>query len=216
MESSTSLDAHGQPDPIFNYKLRRDRAVNELLGIARGVICDGVFNDMEIDELRAWLRQNPDACVGFPGGALCDRLMRIFADGKIDDDERSELADFLEALTGERQVSDAAHRQKSSLAPVDHPPPIVRHEGAQFVITGRFLCGTRGFVTHRLQSRGALVEKDITKQTDYVLLGSMASRDWKHGRYGLKIAKALEYRDQGVAIAIIAEDHWTSQLAGAI
>jgi NAD-dependent DNA ligase len=210
------LDEHGQPTWAVNHRLRQERAVENLLGMARGIICDGVFNDYEVMELRAWIRENPDACVTWPGSDLCDRIQRILADGMIDEAERAELRDFLEALSGERQVSDTDDARGAVMLPLDVPPPPISFEGSRFVLTGHFLCGVRDFVAHRIESRGALVDKAVTKRTNYLLIGSMASRDWKHSNYGTKIRKAVEYRTRGVPLAIIAEDHWAAQLRGAI
>jgi hypothetical protein len=56
------------------------------------------------------------------------------------------------------------------------------------------------------------VQQSVTQKTDYLLLGSMASADWKHSSFGRKIEKACEYRAKGLPIAIVAEDYWASRL----
>lgn len=109
------LNEYGQPDYRINYKLRRDRAVNELLGLARGLIADGVVSDAEANELRLWARQNPDLCISFPGNELYHRLDAIYQDGRIDGDERQELLWFLEQFAGDGEPDESEGMGTTSL-----------------------------------------------------------------------------------------------------
>lgn len=38
------------------------------------------------------------------------------------------------------------------------------------------------------------------------------SDEWKHGSYGSKIVKAVEYRRAGVPLFIVSEDRWSAAL----
>lgn len=206
------LDDHGQPDAWLNAARRCDRAIQEMLGFAQGVVTDGVVNNDEVEGFRAWLRQNPDVCVGFPGKEIHDRLSQIFKDGRIDPDEREELKILLEDLTGFVPTARPSSPQRSSALPLNDPPPRLSFEGECYVITGRFMFGARRVVASELQKRGALVEDTVTRRTDVLLVGSVASRDWIQSPWGRKIEKAVEYRANGHRPAIVAEDHWITQL----
>lgn len=208
----TELDEHGQPGYFINYRDRVDRGLNEMLGLARGIIMDGVVHDLEARELRTWIGRNPDLCVGFPGREVYERLAAIYVDGKVDEGERQELLELLQGLAGEPGVSDAPEAGGSTMLPLDDPPPKIEHGGSMFCVTGRFLVGCRDAVKGRLEERGARVHPRITKEVDYLLLGSMASRDWKHSSFGRKIEAAVSLRDAGHPIAIISEAHWCAHL----
>lgn len=210
------LDLHGQPDYLINMKLRHDRAVNELIGLARGMIADGVVTDSEAHELRTWARRNPDLCISFPGADLYERLLSTYEDGRVDPDERQELLWFLQQLAGEPELSDDPEAGGATTLPLTRPAPRISHEGSRFVVTGRFLCGTRKEVLRRLETRGAQVHPSVTLDTSYLLIGCMASRDWKHGSFGTKIQKAVELRERGYPIAIVAEDHWAAHLRASV
>ena len=59
---ATPLDDHGQPlNTAFNYKRRVERDISEVLGLAKGILSDGVINDDEVYFLRAWGHAYPEA-----------------------------------------------------------------------------------------------------------------------------------------------------------
>src|SRR5688572_29845360 len=123
MPTASRLDEHGQPGYFLNYRHRVDRAVHELLGVARGMIADGVVTDSEAQELRRWAGRNPDCLVRFPGSALYERLARIYGDGRVDEDERADLRAFLESLAGEPELTDDLRAGGTTTLPLDDPPP---------------------------------------------------------------------------------------------
>jgi hypothetical protein len=44
------------------------------------------------------------------------------------------------------------------------------------------------------------------------VIGTFGSTDWVHTAFGRKIEKAVSYRDAGVLLRIVGEDHWASAL----
>jgi len=48
----------------------------------------------------------------------------------------------------------------------------------------------------------------VTKKLNYLVLGSYVTDSWAHETFGRKIEKAMDYRDSGVPLAIITEEHW--------
>lgn len=140
------LDDHGQPEYAINFQLRLDRAVDELLGLARGMIADGTVTESESRALRTWAGRNPDLCVTFPGQDLYQRLTAIYADGRVDDDEREELLWFLQGLAGDGQVTEDESVGGSSTLPLTVPPPRISHEGA----STRRLSGSSSFARESL------------------------------------------------------------------
>jgi hypothetical protein len=51
----------------------------------------------------------------------------------------------------------------------------------------------------------------VRLQASYLVIGSLVSRDWKVSSFGLKILKALDYRER-CPIALVSEKHWESFL----
>ena len=46
------------------------------------------------------------------------------------------------------------------------------------------------------------------RNTNYLVIGTFASRDWANRNYGHKIEHAVELRESGSGISIISEEHW--------
>src|SRR5882724_1380674 len=97
--SSTPLDDQGQPAKAFYGPRVAKRLVSELLGLCKGMVCDGEIAEGELAALKRWLAGHPDAAVLYPGKTIAERLLRIYADGVITSDEREELNDLLLDLT---------------------------------------------------------------------------------------------------------------------
>ena len=60
---------------------------------------------------------------------------------------------------------------------------------------------------------GGMVERNITMQTNFVVLGTYVTPAWVHQSFGRKIEKAMEYRDRkGTGIRIVHEEDWAQAL----
>ena len=135
------LDAHGQPDSLINAARRMRRMLNELLGLCRGIILDGVVSETEVTGLAEWIRTHDEVLDAWPADVIAARLERILADGIIDDDERSELQLLLEEVTGS-DAETAALESRATTLPLDDPPPTIEILHRSFCFTGRFYFGT--------------------------------------------------------------------------
>ncbi|WP_292663272.1 BRCT domain-containing protein, partial [Nitratifractor sp.] len=71
-----------------------------------------------------------------------------------------------------------------------------------------FTVGTRKQCEEIVVERGGKMQKYVTKSTDYLVIGDIGSEHWVHSSYGRKIEKAVNYREVGVPIAIVSENHW--------
>ena len=81
--------------------LRRNRALTELLRLARRVIADGVVTSHEATAFKYWLETNPDMAGVWPVDTLARRLSQIFGSGALSPEDRDELLQLLEDVTGE-------------------------------------------------------------------------------------------------------------------
>jgi len=182
-----------------------------MLGLVKGVILDGEVTATEAQYLAHWINANPDSVASWPGRALADRLIRIFADGRVDNDEREDLLYFLQKMVGH---DDGQHGDvnPTTRLPLDEPPPSLTFPGTEFVFTGRFVWGTRSACESAVTARGGTAGSSVTKRTRVLVLGDLGSRDWAHTSFGRKIQKAVAYREAGVPLVIVDEPHWCSHL----
>ncbi len=209
---ASQLDPHGQPLNLrFNRARRAERDVSEMLGLVKGVLADGVVTEPEAVLFGDWLAQHPDAVEQWPVNVLKARLDRIFADGKVDERERRDLAQLLESIVG-GEAGIVAGEDAATELPLDHPPPEITWPDSVFVFTGKFAFGPRAKCERHVVELGGLCERGVTRRTDYLVIGTFASRDWVQTSFGRKIEKAVRYRDKGVPVAIVAEDRWADAL----
>ena len=189
----------------FGHERISARQIDELIGIARGLCADNVLNNSEVEFLEKWLAAN----VGITGHPVVATLYRrigdILADGVVDQDERLELFGTLNAFSD--TTFELGEVMKPGTLPLCSPPPALSFAGKSYCFTGTFSFGGRRQCHQAVEERGATAG-NLTRKTDYLIIGAYATDSWKHSSFGHKIEKACEMRDTGVPIAIVSEDHW--------
>ncbi|MFM2373012.1 MAG: hypothetical protein RIS85_2734 [Pseudomonadota bacterium] len=187
----------------------QSRQVDELIGLARGLIADGSINSAEVHFLEKWLATNLSVSQQPLIATLYDRVRAILADGVADPQECSDLFAALNAFTaGDAELGEAA---KAASLPLCHPVPAVTFEGMAYCFTGTFSFGQRKHCEEAVISRGG-TGGSLTRSTNYLVIGAYATEAWKHYSFGNKILKAVDMRSSGVPISIISENHWTKFL----
>lgn len=201
-----SYDRDGQPFGRYQAEHNCQKSLDELIGLAKGLLADNLLHPAEVDFLITWMKANEHISNVWPANVLFDRVARALEDDVIDDEERKELFDILQKISGNGQLEENC----STALPLNDPQPKVVFEGSTFCVTGKFAYGPRSEVEKLILDRGGELTKSVTKSLDYLVIGTFSSKDWIHSSHGRKIEKAVEYRDSGVALAIISEDHFVS------
>lgn len=185
------------------------RRIDELIGLARGLIADGIVNQQEVEFLQKWLVAN-EALGGEPLlRTLYRRVTEILADGSVDQHEMAELIDTLSRFADRN--FELGETLKSTSLPLCSPAPALTFTGTQYCFTGTFAYGQRKHCEAAMLDRGASVG-GLSKKTDVLVIGVYATESWKHSAFGNKILQACEWRDAGHPISIVAEEHWTRHL----
>ena len=194
----------------FNTKPMADRQIDQLLGLAQGIVADGIVNQAEAEMLQHWLRANQQTENSYVS-RLLDQVEGVLRDGVLDEAEGQELHDALMSWTG-GGGADGEEPTTASL-PLDPDPRTVRITGNIFVFTGTGVFGTRKMMHEATIRGGGNAERNITMQTNFVVLGTYVTPAWVHQSFGRKIEKAMEYRDQrGTGIQIVHEEDWMQAL----
>lgn len=208
-----TIDPHGQPlNRHYNAARLSDRAVDELIGLSRGIIADGVVTQDEAEFLIRWLERNREIRHEWPANVLYARVDEMLSDGVLDQVEQQELLELLSDVTGEGEP--VAHRAKSLSTglPLTTPMPVVEFESRVFCLTGKFIHGTRKECERIVVERGGKTKGSPTKETDYLVIGFIGSTEWIHSTHGRKIEKAVQYAERGIPIKIISEEYWVQHL----
>ncbi|WP_288130982.1 BRCT domain-containing protein [Microbulbifer sp.] len=213
-DNSTPLDANGQPLNLnFGSARLNDRVIDELIGLCKGVIADGVVTQGEAEFLYQWLQDNRRVADGFPANMVYRRVSEFLADGVLDAEESAELFTLLQELTGGGHKAGAP--SLSGSLPLCHPVPDIDFVGRSFCLTGQFVTGKRTKMQMFVEALGGKAVSNPSSKTDYVVIGEVGSRDWIHSTHGRKIEKAVELRDSGAKLAIVSEEHWIACVAAA-
>ena len=206
----------------FFHEDRIDRrSADALVGLAAGIVSDGVVTLKEAIFLEEWIAKNllhlEDPVVNI----LYRRLSNMLSDGVLDAEESRELLAMLQNFSGLSLCQGKAASKASEnsfTAPNDLPfnmpiPEIVWQERL-FVFTGVMAYGPRKDCQALIEERGGLIGGGINKKTHYLVVGSVGNDQWRHSSYGLKIMRAVELRESGSPVAIIGEHAWQEALFG--
>lgn len=175
--------------------------MDELLGFVTGVASDGVLNDEEIVAMSDWLKRNAEIHNLWPATIIGNRLATILEDGVVTDEERADLMSVISRVTGkEPEVS-----YEASTEVWEDKVDSLRVPGAIYCLTGDFVSGDRDSVDTMLKCLGAKTSTAVNRSVDYLVIGTLASRDWLYTSHGRKIEKALLLKREGSDITVITE-----------
>ncbi len=192
----------------FNGNKINDRQCDTLIGISKGLTADGKINQNEAEFLLTWLIQSQQVSSHPIIINLLHKVDSMLEDGILDSEESKELFDILHRITGES--SELGEIAKTSSLPIDDPAPLVYFEGKSFLFTGTFAFGSRKQCHEKTKELGGKNSSTVTKSVNYLVLGTYVTDSWAHENFGRKIEKAMSYRDAGVPLAIITEEHWVN------
>jgi NAD-dependent DNA ligase len=208
---TTPKDVHGQPLRLFKAREENNitKAIDQLTGICAGILADGIVNPKEVEFFSAWVQKYAPLEPVWPFTDVLKRVEQIFADGRVSEEECEDLRGVMEALCGYTDETKPEETYSTSLPLNDPLPEPVIFPDKVFNITGKFAYGARSKVVEAIKSAGGkALDSSPTRESNYLIIGLFASRDWIHTSHGRKIERAVELRDSGSEIAIISEEHW--------
>jgi len=197
-----------QESKPFNHTRVKDRNLDELIGITKGLIADNEINTKEATFLLNWIETNfnKNDLYTYPADIIYDRLLVMLKDNTLDEQEAKELLELLQSITGGKPIAEQVTSMTTTL-PLDNPAPEVIFTDNTFCLTGTFTIGTRKAVEDIIKEKGGKVTRKPTKTTNYLVIGLISSKDWIHSTHGRKIEQALQMQERDLPIKIISEEH---------
>jgi NAD-dependent DNA ligase len=195
-------------ESIHRYNIPKliKKAIQELQGISTVLIYDGKIDDSEIELLKSWLYKNDEYLVEYPLADLKKLFSEIIEDGHITIDERKLLLKFLSSIAASPEsnpVVDGIFANK---------PKIIFNQ-KNFLFTGNLIYGSRTKAQARVIELGGKCLTHLTMETDYLIVGSLGSEDYKYSRFGTKIENAIKNnREKGTNILIVKEQDFVSAI----
>lgn len=198
---------------VFGRERIDDRLIGEVLGIAHGILADGVINHAEVEYLAKWLAAREHVTANPVVRLLHERVRGVLSDGVLDADEAKDLMSTLVSFVG--GDFESGELTRSTSLPLCAPPPTpMSFPSAPICFTGTFAYGTRKDCETAAAAFGA-VPGNLTAATRYLIIGVYATESWSQSAFGRKIEKAVELRAKGRPINIVGETHWVEQMTAA-
>ncbi len=200
-------------DQLHHQQVSNERVsgsqLDELLGVARGLLADGQINQDEVEFLETWLLANRDMSDLPVVNALYLRVREMLADGVVDEEDKAELLETLRHLSG-RDLSQVEALRGNSL-PLCNPAPALTFLDRFYCFTGVFNYGRRSLCEGAIIERGGIAG-GLSISTHVLVIGMYTTDLWRQSATGSKIATAVEFRRKGVPISIVSEAHWLAHL----
>jgi NAD-dependent DNA ligase len=181
--------------------------VNEFLGFCAGVVCDGLILPKEADAILARIRASDTLTSSPVYRDLWRATEAAMADRVLTDEESEEIRQWIALLVGDG-YADTGVPNIGNTAQLDEPisdPALIQFEDRCFVLTGPMRMGTRSYIAEEIQRCGGEVGNTVVRRTDYVVVSSNASKNWRTTHFGTKIERAKELIVEGYKLRFVAE-----------
>lgn len=205
------LDQDGQPYAPVNAVRNTCKSINELCGLIGGILADHVLTTDEIMFLADWLSRCNDLLHEWPANVIARKVAEVIDDGEITELEARELAEMLSKVIG-GEPAEVNLQPRATRLPVDESPAPVEFSDRSFCFTGKFQYADRKVCQAETAERGGHIHKTVTLGLDYLVIGTLASRDWANTNYGRKIESAVHNKTLGARTIIVSEERWVASL----
>lgn len=181
--------------------------VNEFLGFCAGIVCDGLILKAEAEAMLSRFHDSMVLSSSVVFRDLWRALEAALADKILTEEESEEVRAWIALLVGDGYV-DTGIPNIGNTAELDEPirdAAQISLKGACVVLTGPMRMGTRDFIIAEIERCGGEVGKTTTRKTDYVVVSSTASKNWRTTHFGTKIERAKELIVEGYKLRFVTE-----------
>lgn len=192
-------------------------SIQTLHGVLHGILANNAVTDEELNGLHKWLQLHFLLKGTYPFDEIYSLLSAILADGIVTDDERNILKAFFSEFIDTRDSYNlnekelAELRERYSVSGVCAKDPSIIFDGNLFCFTGASARAKRNDIEALIYDRGGSCSGNVTKKTQYLIVGAEGNPCWAFSCYGRKIEKAVELRKNGLPIIIVNEhDFWSA------
>lgn len=186
--------------PRFKPKTSAEtKALRELQEALKNSVDNNKLTAEYIYALKDWLEEHSEFKDKFPFNEIYNSIEAVISDGIIDNEE----AEYLKELF--IIVLDPVSSQ-------EHTDEAIDLKDKKICLTGEFVRGTRPEIKELLESKGAVIVRNVSSKTDYVVVGDIGNENWKFGNYGDKVQKAMDYQKKGKSVEIIKESDFFAKI----
>ncbi len=170
---------------------------SEYVGLCTAVTDDGILTNDEIDLLYKWMDYRRQYLVSSEL-VLFKNILSGKSVDKYSVEFKSKLLQHL--------LQSAIRFGPKVIQGIYDEPETILFDGMEFVLTGGFYHGKKSEIGALILNRRGIVSPRIRKSTDYLVVGSEGSLDYKYGDHGDKIDLAIDSKNTYKPILILHED----------
>lgn len=190
-------------------------SIQQLHGILHGILADNALNEVEIEHLCSWIDAHDFLKGTYPFDEIHSLLVSVKQDGIISEDEKNLLKAFFANFVDTRasynihEFEIKSLQSQYSISGICAVCPEIIFENKVFSFTGASTRATRSEIAKIIQNMGGIFNNNVTKNTNYLIVGGDGNPCWAFACYGRKVEKAIELRKKGTPIIIVHEnDFW--------
>ena len=165
-------------------------ATQVLDGILRGITADNEVTETECRQLQNWLYDNSFLKGHFPYDKVFSTVEEVLADGIVTKEESALLQDEITAIL------NPVEQLRSSMDSI---------EGKTVCLSGNFKYGKKPAVAEYVVNKGGIIEENVKKNLDILVVGDLDCDAYSNGTYGTKVKRAIELNSKGCHIKIMKE-----------
>lgn len=189
--------------------------IQELHGIIHGILSDNVINSHEVKSLYHWLKDHKNLTGTYPYDEIYCVVCEVLEDWSVSEEETLRLKALLGNFVDTRnsmnisQVEIEHLQEKYAVDGICAREPEISIKGKTFCFTGTSSRAKRDEIAEMITERGGHFNNNVTKKTDFLIVGNEGNPCWMFNCYGRKVEKAVSLRKAGNRIMIVNElDFW--------
>lgn len=179
--------------------------IQELHGVLRGIMSDGIINEEELDTLDKWINAHEHLSTYFPYDEIQTLLIQIKINGKYSKEDKEKIESYVDVFIKSDKSNIVEKLKESNVSMLIASDPQIEFENNIFVLTGEFQSGQKADIKKRIESLGGMVKENMIRDVNYLVVGDKGSRAWSFAAYGRKVEEALRRRKEGDKILIVSE-----------
>lgn len=186
--------------------------LQKLHGIMGGVAADSKISVDELRALREWMDEKEHLHGCWPFDEVNSLVTSVMADGRIDPTEHDAVLHFFAdvlAFLNHKALGRKVEGVPPFRGGICAVQPNIVIADRSFCFTGAPKYGPKRVLQDAVAERSGIVEKNVVKELDYLVIGAEGNECWAYSAYGRKVEKAIEQRKAGGKVQIIHEfDFW--------
>lgn len=192
------------------YYSENSADLQRLQSILVGISADNTITEDELLGLSDWMAEHEHLRKCYPYDEVDSLILSTLADHKIDEQEHRDLLSFFQDFSETKPKDSPSNNH--TITGICAADPVISFPGSIFCFTGESNRLPRNILSKMVMERGGDVTRDVSKKTNYLIVGAAGNPCWKYACYGLKIEKAIEIRKDGYPLLIVHENDFHDAL----